>query len=174
MNFNISGRSFPERFILALALVKKACLLANLQSKGIPKEIGNPALRAVDEILTEGKLLDQFPIDIFQTGSGTQINMNMNEVIANRANELLGYPLGKKMPVHPNDHINMSQSSNDVIPTTMHLTILESYQNELFPSLEKLLQVLEKKVEEFRGIIKVGRTHLQDAVPIPLSTEFEV
>jgi fumarate hydratase class II len=174
LNFKISGRTIPERFLLALAKVKKACLLAHMENKNIPEEIGTAALNAVDEILLEQKWLDQFPIDIFQTGSGTQINMNMNEVLANRANELLGYPLGKKTPVHPNDHINMSQSSNDVIPTTMHLAILESLQYKLFPAIEKLTHVLESKIEEFRGVIKVGRTHLQDAVPIPLSTEFEV
>jgi fumarate hydratase class II len=173
-NFKISGRTFPDSFLRGLAEVKKACLLANMGNKDIPEEIGNAILKAVDEIIIERKWLDQFPIDIFQTGSGTQVNMNMNEVLANRANEILGYPLGKKTPVHPNDHINMGQSSNDVIPTTMHLAVLASIKNKLFPSLEKLLQVLESKTEEFRGVIKVGRTHLQDAVPIPLSTEFEV
>jgi fumarate hydratase class II len=174
MNFKISGRTFPKRFLLALAKVKKACLQANMESNDIPEDIGNAVLKAVDEILLQRKWLNQFPIDIFQTGSGTQVNMNFNEVLANRANEILGYPLGKKSPVHPNDHINMGQSSNDVIPTTMHVAVLESLNDELFPALEKLLQVLDTKIEEFRGVIKVGRTHLQDAVPIPLSTEFEV
>jgi fumarate hydratase class II len=174
MKFKISGRAFPERFLLALAKVKKACLLANMSNKEISEEFGNAILKVLDEILIEHKWLDQFPIDIFQTGSGTQINMNLNEVVANRANEILGYPLGKKTPVHPNDHINMGQSSNDVIPTVMHLAVLESIRNELMPALEKLLQVLSSKIEEFRGVIKVGRTHLQDAIPIPLSTEFEV
>jgi fumarate hydratase class II len=174
INFQISGRTFPEEFLFALAKVKKACLLAHIENKDIPAKIGNAVLKALDEILHERKWLDQFPIDIFQTGSGTQVNMNMNEVLANRANEILGYPLGKKTPIHPNDHINMSQSSNDVIPTAMHLAILEVMKANLLPALEKLIQALEIKIGEFRDIIKVGRTHLQDAVPIPLSTEFEV
>ncbi len=135
------------------------------------------------EIVNHDKLLDQFPIDIFQTGSGTQTNMNINEVLANRANELLGHPKGKKSPVHPNDHVNMGQSSNDVIPTAMHLSILLSHSggrfvrgNRLFlyDSLLDLKYCLEKKINEFEGIVKVGRTHLQDAVPIPLSLEFDV
>jgi len=116
----------------------------------------------------------QFPIDIYQTGSGTQTNMNMNEVLANRANQILGYPMGKKKPVHPNDHINRCQSSNDVIPTTMHISVLQLIHQELIPSLKNLVNVLDQKIMEFHEIIKVGRTHLQDAVPIPLSLEFKV
>ncbi len=173
-NFKISGRRLPENFILALATVKKACLLANMDLGMIPTELGNPIQKAVDEILKDRKMLDQFPIDVFQTGSGTQTNMNMNEVLANRANEILGQPRGKKAPVHPNDHVNLGQSSNDVIPTTMHIAALELIINELMPSLEKLILGLDEKVTEFREIVKVGRTHLQDAVPIPLSMEFDV
>ncbi|MFX1262986.1 MAG: class II fumarate hydratase [Promethearchaeota archaeon] len=173
-NFKISGRRMPEQFILALATVKKACLLANMDLGTISLEIGKAIQQAVDEILKDGKMLDQFPIDVFQTGSGTQSNMNMNEVLANRANEILGKPRGKKKPVHPNDHVNLGQSSNDVIPTAMHVAALDALTNELMPELEKLINSLDEKVKEFGEIVKVGRTHLQDAVPIPLSMEFDV
>ena len=173
-NFKISGRRMPEQFILALATVKKACLLANMDLGTISPEIGKAIQQAVDEILKDGKMLDQFPIDVFQTGSGTQSNMNMNEVLANRANEILGKPRGKKKPVHPNDHINLGQSSNDVIPTAMHVAALDALTNELMPELEKLINSLDEKVKEFSEIVKVGRTHLQDAIPIPLSMEFDV
>jgi len=172
-NFQISGKTFPQIFILSLAQLKKACLSANLELNLIDKEKSNAILKALNEILENNKYLDQFPIDIFQTGSGTQTNMNMNEVLANRANEILGYPLGKKQPVHPNDHVNKSQSSNDVIPSTMHISTLQMIQT-LFPVLERLIKALDKKIKEFKDIIKVGRTHLQDAVPIPLSLEFRV
>jgi len=172
-NFQISGKTFPQIFILSLAQLKKACLSANLELNLIDKEKSNAILKALNEILENNKYLDQFPIDIFQTGSGTQTNMNMNEVLANRANEILGYPLGKKQPVHPNDHVNKSQSSNDVIPSTMHISTLQMIQT-LFPVLERLIKYLDKKIKEFKDIIKVGRTHLQDAVPIPLSLEFRV
>jgi len=172
-NFQISGKTFPKIFITSLAQLKKACLLANLELELIDKENANAILKAINEIIEENKHLDQFPIDIFQTGSGTQTNMNMNEVLANRANEILGYPIGKKYPVHPNDHVNKSQSSNDVIPSTMHLSSLLMIK-KLFPILDKLKEHLHKKIEEFKDIVKVGRTHLQDAVPIPLSLEFEV
>lgn len=173
-NFKISGRRMPEQFIVALATVKKACLLANMDLGAIPSDIGKPIQKAVDEIIRDGKMLDQFPIDIFQTGSGTQTNMNMNEVLANRANEILDQPRGKKAPVHPNDHVNFGQSSNDAIPTAMHVAALLAITNELMPAMDKLIQSLDKKVKEFNDIVKVGRTHLQDAVPIPLSMEFDV
>jgi fumarate hydratase class II len=139
----------------------------------INKEHGNAILQVVNEILDEKKYMDQFPIDIYQTGSGTQTNMNMNEVLANRAAQILGFPMGKKHPVHPNDHVNKSQSSNDVIPTTMHISTAHMIQ-KLMPILNRLKDILNTKIEEFEDIIKVGRTHLQDAVPIPLSLEFEV
>ncbi|MFX1575265.1 MAG: class II fumarate hydratase [Promethearchaeota archaeon] len=172
-NFQISGKTFPQVFIISLAQLKKACLLANMELDLINKDNGNAILQATNEILKEKKHLNQFPIDIFQTGSGTQTNMNMNEVLANRANEILGYPLGKKQPIHPNDHVNLCQSSNDVIPTTMHIAALHLIL-KLFPTLEKLIGHLDNKIREFKDIVKVGRTHLQDAVPIPLSLEFEV
>ena len=172
-NFQISGKKFPKVFIISLAQVKKASLLANLELDLIDKENGNAILQAVNEILDENKYLDQFPIDIFQTGSGTQTNMNMNEVLANRANEILGFPMGKKHPIHPNDHINKGQSSNDVIPSAMHISALHMIQ-KLLITLEKLIRELNNKINEFKDIIKVGRTHLQDAIPIPISLEFEV
>ena len=172
-NFQISRKKFPKIFIISLAQVKKASLLANLDLDLIDKENGNAILQAVNEILDENKYLDQFPIDVFQTGSGTQTNMNMNEVLANRANEILGFPVGKKHPIHPNDHINKGQSSNDVIPSAMHISALHMIQ-KLFLTLEKLIKQLDNKITEFKDIVKVGRTHLQDAIPIPLSLEFEV
>ena len=172
-NFQISGKTFPTIFIISLAQLKKACLMANLELNLVDNNNGNAMLQALNEIVDENKHLDQFPIDIFQTGSGTQTNMNMNEVIANRANEILGQPMGQKHPVHPNDHVNKGQSSNDIIPSTMHVSALCMIQN-LFPTLEKLLGNLNTKIEEFKDVIKVGRTHLQDAIPIPLSLEFEV
>jgi fumarate hydratase class II len=173
VNFQISGRTFPTEFIHALAMVKKACSIANKAENLISKEIYDAMLKAVDEVL-DGMFHDQFPIDVYQTGSGTQTNMNMNEVLANRANEILGHPLGTKSPVHPNNTVNMSQSSNDVIPTTMHISTLSMIRSHLIPSLDRLRIVLGEKIEEFEGIVKVGRTHLQDAVPIPLSTEISV
>ena len=172
-NFQISGKKFPKIFIIALAQIKKASLLANLELNLINKKNGNAILRAINEILEEHKFLDQFPIDIFQTGSGTQINMNMNEVLANRANEILGFPMGKKNPIHPNDHVNKGQSSNDIIPSAMHISTLYMIQ-KLFLSLDQLIKQLANKITEFKDIVKVGRTHLQDAIPIPISLEFEV
>ena len=173
-NFQISGKRFSKSFIVALANVKKACVKANLQLGKIDDRKANAIIQAIDELVGEDMYLDQFPLDVFQTGSGTQINMNTNEVLANRANEILGHPLGSKSPVHPNDHVNMSQSSNDVIPTAMHLCALELMNTKLFPALETLRKSLHGKIREFNGVVKVGRTHLQDAVPICLSTEFEV
>jgi len=173
-NFKVSGKRLPDVFIKALAIVKQACIKANLELGLLDKKIAIALLKAIEEIITEDKLLNQFPIDIFQTGSGTQTNMNMNEVLANRANEILGYPKGKKEPVHPNDHVNMGQSSNDVIPSAMYLATYKSIKEELLPMLRELNNILEKKIDQFNDIIKVGRTHLQDAVPIPLSLEFKV
>jgi fumarate hydratase class II len=172
-NFQISGRKFPKSFILALAEVKKACVKTNHKLGSIDQEKTRALLAAINEVL-KGKRSDQFPLDVFQTGSGTQINMNMNEVLANRANEILGHPLGKKFRIHPNDHVNKSQSSNDVIPTAMHLCILELLDSKLLPVLDRLRESLRKKTDEFKDVVKVSRTHLQDAVPIRLSTEFKV
>ncbi|MFX1367766.1 MAG: class II fumarate hydratase [Promethearchaeota archaeon] len=173
-NFQISGRTLPWDFIVALVNVKKACIHTNIELKEIPNELGNAMLQAIENILTDVKFRDQFPIDIFQTGSGTQTNMNVNEVIANRANEILGKPRGTKSPVHPNDHVNRGQSSNDVIPTAMHVAAAVALHTHLFPAVDRLKRALEAKIKEFDGITKIGRTHLQDAVPIPLSMEFDV
>jgi len=173
-NFQISGRKFPPSFIISLANVKRAALLANKELSLIDNEKAETILKAVDEIISDQKYLDHFPVDVYQTGSGTQINMNMNEVIANRCNELLGEPKGTKKPIHPNDHVNMSQSSNDIIPTTMHLVTIIALENHLLPEIESAVTTLDRKISEFKDITKVSRTHLQDAVPIPLSTEFSV
>lgn len=174
MNFKISGRRFPDEFILALAQVKKACLIANVADKKVDEKLADAINTAIDEILIERKFLDQFPIDIFQTGSGTQTNMNMNEVLSNRANEILGQPRGTKSPVHPNDTVNASQSSNDVIPTAMHVSAIKMMNHSLLPAIDTMHDAFDEKIKQFHGVIKVGRTHLQDAVPIPLSTEFSV
>ena len=173
-NFQISNKRFSKNFIQSLAEVKKAAFLANKDLGSISEEKSKAIMQAIDEILNQQMYFDQFPIDVFQTGSGTQMNMNMNEVLANRANEILGHEKGKKSPVHPNDDVNMSQSSNDVIPTTMHISALHSMKERLFPTLDKLQAVLNQKIKEFKDVLKVGRTHLQDAVPIPLSLEFKV
>lgn len=173
-NFQISGKKFPRSFIMALGKVKKACVEANLELGEIDDRRAKAIIQAVDELLEEDKYLDQFPLDIFQSGSGTQININMNEVLANRANEILGHSLGRRSPVHPNDHVNKSQSSNDVIPTAMHLSALELINSKLFPAMKGLNESLTQKIRDFKNVVKVGRTHLQDAVPIRLSTEFEV
>ena len=173
-NFQISNKRFSKNFIQSLAEVKKAALLANNDLGSISEEKFKAILQAIDEILNQQMYFDQFPIDVFQTGSGTQMNMNMNEVLANRANEILGYEKGKKSPVHPNDDVNMSQSSNDVIPTAMHVSALHSMKEKLFPTLDKVQAALDQKIEDFKDVLKVGRTHLQDAVPIPLSLEFKV
>ncbi len=135
-NFQISGLRFSQRFILSLAKVKKACMLSNMESSNLDEDLGTAVLQAVDEMLDEKRFLDQFPIDVFQTGSGTQTNMNMNEVLANRANEILGHPKGMKSPVHPNDHVNKGQSSNDVIPTAMHLAAMDAITVDLLPPLK--------------------------------------
>jgi fumarate hydratase class II len=172
-NFKISGRGFPNIFIRALAYIKICAALTNKELNLLDDKLFKAIYNAANEILDEHKFQDQFPVDIFQTGSGTQTNMNMNEVLANRANELLGQHKGKKSPVHPNNHVNLGQSSNDVFPTAMHISILLSYET-LRKALYNLKYKLEEKIEEFKGIIKVGRTHLQDAVPIPLSLEFDV
>ncbi len=173
-NFQISKKRFSRTFLKSLAEVKKASLLANRELGVINETKSKSILQAIEEIISQNKFLDQFPVDVFQTGSGTQINMNMNEVLANRANEILGHEKGKKYPVHPNDDVNKSQSSNDVIPTAMHISTLSLLKSSLFPTLDELIDALEEKIEKFKDIVKVGRTHLQDAVPIPLSLEFKV
>ncbi len=170
-NFKISGIRFPIIFLDSLVRIKRACARANSELGEIPGELGEIIIKAATKIL-EDQMWDQFPLDIFQTGSGTQTNMNANEVIANIANVMLGGKKGEKKPVHPNDHVNKGQSSNDIIPTTMYVSTARALKAQLFPALDKLASALEAKAEEFKDIIKIGRTHLQDAVPITLEQEF--
>lgn len=170
-NFPISGLQFPRGFIRALGIIKVAAARANRDLGLLDSERGNAIIRASLEVV-EGKLDDHFVVDVFQTGSGTSTNMNANEVIANRANEMLGGKIGDMKPVHPNDHVNMGQSSNDVIPTCIHIAALEGIKKDLLPALEELHSALEEKARNFNPIIKIGRTHLQDATPIRLGQEF--
>jgi fumarate hydratase class II len=170
-NFPISDLRFPRGFIWALGLVKKNAALVNFDLKLLDKKLTDAIVKASDEVVS-GKIDDQFVVDIFQTGSGTSTNMNANEVIASRANEILGGKRGDKRPVHPNDQVNMCQSSNDVIPTAIHIAALEAIEHELIPALTKLKNVLADKAREFDSVVKIGRTHLQDATPIRLGQEF--
>ncbi len=170
-NFVVSGIEFPAIFIKHLAVLKKSAAISNRELGEITEKTAGAIIKAADEII-QGKFSDQFPVDIFQTGSGTSTNMNMNEVIANRANELLGGKKGDKSPVHPNDHVNKSQSSNDVIPTVMHITSYHLIKTELIPNIQSMIEAFEKKSVEFSDVIKLGRTHLQDAVPVTLGLEF--
>jgi fumarate hydratase class II len=170
-NFPISGLRFPRQFIRAMGMVKVAAVESNMELEKLDKDIGKAIKTAAEEVMN-GKFDAHFVVDIFQTGSGTSTNMNANEIIANRANELLGGKTGDRKPVHPNDQVNMGQSSNDVIPTCMHIAALEGIEKELLPALKKLQRTLEKKAREFDKIVKIGRTHLQDATPIRLGQEF--
>src|SRR5215472_3879147 len=171
LNFPVSGYRLSRPLIRALGLVKWAAAQANRDLGKLDEQRADFIARAAEEVI-EGKLDEHFPIDIFQTGSGTSSNMNANEVIANRASQLAGKPIGSKDPVHPNDHVNMGQSSNDVIPTAIHIAAAESIRNDLMPALERLQQGLEAKSREFWEVIKIGRTHLMDATPVRLGQEF--
>jgi fumarate hydratase class II len=169
-NFPISNLRFPRSFIRALCLIKKHAALTNQELGGLKPELADAIAQAAQEA-AEGKWDGEFVLDIFQTGSGTSTNMNANEVIANRAMELLGGKRGGKL-VHPNDHVNRGQSSNDVIPTAIHLAALEAMERRLIPALTRLEEALQRKAEEFHDVLKIGRTHLQDATPIRLGQEF--
>jgi fumarate hydratase class II len=169
-NFPISNLRFPRSFIRALGLIKKHAALTNQELGGLPPPLAGVIGQAAQEV-ADGKWDGEFVLDIFQTGSGTSTNMNANEVIANRAIELLGGKRGGKQ-VHPNDHVNRGQSSNDVIPTAIHLAALEALEKRLIPALAGLQAALQKKAEEFHEVLKIGRTHLQDATPIRLGQEF--
>ena len=171
LNFPVSGYRLSRPLIRALGLVKWAAAQANRDLGKLDEERAGFIVQAAEEVI-EGRLDEHFPIDIFQTGSGTSSNMNANEVIANRASQLAGKPIGSKDPVHPNDHVNMGQSSNDVIPTSIHIAVAESIRNDLMPALERLQEALEAKTQEFWEVIKIGRTHLMDATPIRLGQEF--
>jgi fumarate hydratase class II len=171
LNFPVSGYRFGRPFIRALGLIKWAAAQANRDLSRLDPERARLIALAAEEVI-DGTLDRHFPVDIFQTGSGTSTNMNANEVIANRASQIAGKPIGSKDPVHPNDHVNMGQSSNDVIPTAVHIAVGESIRNDLMPALEHLQHGLEAKTQEFWDVIKIGRTHLMDATPVRLGQEF--
>jgi len=157
--------------IQSIAIIKKAAAIINSKNGDLDKKLAKNIIKAADEII-KGKHKDHFPLKVWQTGSGTQTNMNVNEVIANRAIQIMGGKMGTKKPIHPNDHVNKSQSTNDVFPTAMHIAIVMKAKNKLLPSLKILEKELQKKVKQFNKIVKVGRTHLQDATPITLGQEF--
>lgn len=170
-HFNIGKDIIPPEVIHAFGDLKKAAALTNLELGKLPKEKADLIIKAAEEVAA-GKLDDHFPLHVWQTGSGTQSNMNTNEVISNRAIEMAGGKMGSKSPVHPNDHVNMSQSSNDTFPTAMHIAAALAIHNTLLPTVRELRDALAVKMTEFNNIIKIGRTHLQDAVPLTLGQEF--
>src|SRR5579872_5090706 len=170
LHFNIGRDVMPPELIHAFGILKKACALVNQDLGKLPADKAKLIVQAADEV-TSGKLDDQFPLRIWQTGSGTQTNMNVNEVISNRAIELAGGEMGSKKPVHPNDHVNMSQSSNDTFPTAMHVAGAQGIV-EMLPAVEHLRDALDVKAKAWSHVVKVGRTHLQDATPITLGQEF--
>ncbi len=169
-NFDIGDQRFPRVFLRAYGVVKQAAAEVNAALGGIPEDLSQAIQRAAQEVI-DGKLDDHFPLVVWQTGSGTQTHMNVNEVIANRANEMLGKPLGAKDGVHPNDHVNRSQSTNDSFPTAMHVAAGLAVHESLLPELEALHQVFAAKADAFRDVVKIGRTHLQDATPLSLGQE---
>jgi fumarate hydratase, class II len=171
MNFKIGGERFPAELIRALAIVKKAAALTNLELGTLTKEKCDLILQAAEEVI-EGKLNDHFPLVVWQTGSGTQTNMNVNEVISNRAIEISGGVMGSKKPIHPNDDVNKAQSTNDAFPTSIHVAAVEEIHRRLIPMVTKLCDALDEKAKAFRSIIKIGRTHLMDATPLTLGQEF--
>ncbi|HVO75601.1 MAG TPA: class II fumarate hydratase [Ignavibacteriaceae bacterium] len=171
MNFKIGGETMPKELIRAFGILKKAAALVNKELGLLPEEKVNLIVKAADEII-EGKLDEHFPLVVWQTGSGTQTNMNVNEVISNRAIEIAGGVMGSKKPIHPNDDVNKAQSSNDTFPAAMHIAAAEEIHRRLIPMVTKLRDALNDKSESFRNIIKIGRTHLMDAVPLTLQQEF--
>jgi len=171
MNFKIGGDRFPRELIRSLGILKKAAALTNKELGILPADKAELIVKAADEVI-EGKLDEHFPLVVWQTGSGTQTNMNANEVISNRAIELAGGVMGSKKPIHPNDDVNKAQSSNDTFPTAMHISAVEEIHRRLIPMVTKLRDALAEKSEEFKDIIKIGRTHLMDATPLTLGQEF--
>ena len=169
--FDIGDFLVEPMVIKSIAMIKKAAAIVNTKNKDLDPKIGKAVIKAANEIIA-GKLNDHFPLKVWQTGSGTQTNMNVNEVIANRAIQMLGGKMGTKKPVHPNDHVNKSQSTNDVFPSAMHIAIVIRTRGKLLPSLKLLKSEIKKKVKQFSKIVKVGRTHLQDATPLTLGQEF--
>ena len=170
-NFKIGGEVMPAPMVRALGIIKKCAAISNVALGNLEADIGDAISNAAQEVV-DGKLNDHFPLVVWQTGSGTQSNMNANEVISNRAIDLLGGTMGSKTPVHPNDHCNRSQSSNDTFPTAMHISAYEQVQHELLPALRHLHGALKSKSDAWADIIKIGRTHLQDATPLTLGQEF--
>src|SRR5210317_589848 len=170
-NFKIGWEKQPSSIIKALGVVKAAAAKVNMDYGKLDKTIGRNIIKAAQEVI-DGKLNDHFPLVVWQTGSGTQSNMNANEVISNRAIELMGGEMGSKTPVHPNDHCNCSQSSNDTFPTAMHIGAAEEAANRLIPALQHLHAALQSKSEQWADVVKIGRTHLQDATPLTLGQEF--
>jgi fumarate hydratase, class II len=171
LHFNIGPDTMPPELIRAFAILKKAAALVNQDLGKLPADKAKLIVQAADEVIA-GKLNDQFPLRVWQTGSGTQTNMNVNEVISNRAIEIAGGELGSKKPIHPNDHVNMSQSSNDTFPTAMHIAAAERVKRALIPAIKEVHDAIAAKANEFDGIVKIGRTHLQDAVPLTIGQEF--
>ena len=171
LHFNIGPDTMPPELIHAFGTLKKACALVNQDLGKLSPDLGKLIVQAADEVIA-GKLDDQFPLRIWQTGSGTQTNMNVNEVISNRAIEIAGGQMGSKKPVHPNDHVNMSQSSNDTFPTAMHIAAAERTKNALIPAIRTVRDAIAAKAKEFENVVKIGRTHLQDAVPLTVGQEF--
>jgi fumarate hydratase class II len=171
LHFNIGRDVMPPELIRAFGTLKKACALVNQNLGKLPSDIAKLIVQAADEVIA-GKLNDQFPLRIWQTGSGTQTNMNVNEVISNRAIEISGGEMGSKKPVHPNDHVNMSQSSNDTFPAAMHIAAAERVKNALIPAIKTVRDAILAKAKEFDSVVKIGRTHLQDAVPLTIGQEF--
>ena len=171
LHFNIGSETMPRELIRALGVLKKAAALVNRDLGKLPADKTELIVRAADEVI-EGKLDLHFPLHIWQTGSGTQTNMNANEVISNRAIELAGGVMGSKKPVHPNDHVNMSQSSNDTFPTAMHIAAAERVKHALIPAVRSIRDALNAKAREFASVVKIGRTHLQDATPVTVGQEF--
>ncbi len=171
MNFKIGGERMPTPLMRAFGAVKKAAALANMDCGNLEVTIGNAIVQAAGEVY-QGQWDDEFPLVVWQTGSGSQTNMNVNEVIANRAIELLGGEIGSKKPVHPNDHVNKAQSTNDAFPTAMHVAAVQMITDELIPALQHFHKAMDDKAKAFEPIVKIGRTHLQDAVPLTLGQEF--
>jgi len=170
-NFKIGGERMPAPLVRALGVIKAAAAQTNMQLGVLDAKLGQAIISAAEEVM-DGRLTNEFPLVVWQTGSGTQTNMNANEVISNRAIEMLDGVMGSKKPVHPNDHVNMGQSSNDTFPTAMHISAAEQIFHELIPALESLHASLDKKAKEFDHIVKIGRTHLMDATPLTLGQEF--
>src|SRR5256714_1504808 len=171
LHFDIGRDVMPPELIRAFGTLKKACALVNQDLGKLPADLAKLITQAADEVIS-GKLNDQFPLRIWQTGSGTQTNMNVNEVISNRAIEIAGGVMGSKKPVHPNDHVNMSQSSSDTFPAAMHIAAAERVKNALIPAIKTVSNAIAAKAREFNDVVKIGRTRLQDAVPLTIGQEF--